>query len=337
MEQIAFIVGETFLYWEPIVLTLAAITTIFLFLAFYLWDGGKGLGACLAVPLGVLLSMVLGRMIHWYCRADSYINFYHALTDYSVGGYALLGVFAGCFLTGCILRGLGAVRNLPQFFDSVGMAGAAGIAVGRLGCLYTGADRGEILQAVTQMPLAYPVFNTVTGQTEYRLATFLLQAMAAGGIFLLLLGFRLVCRHRRRPGDICFMFLLLYGSSQIVLDSTRYDSLFLRSNGFISIVQIAGAAAVVLAVVVFSIRLVRRARWRWWYCLLWTAILGLLGGVGYMEYYVQRHGDRALFAYTVMSICLLLVIVLVSTIYILSARTELDSPTRLGADTECLN
>ena len=36
----------------------------------------------------------------------------------------------------------------------------------------------------------------------------------------------------------------------------------------------------------------------------------LLGGAGYMEYYVQRHGDQAQFAYTVMSGCLLAVVVL---------------------------
>ena len=39
-----------------------------------------------------------------------------------------------------------------------------------------------------------------------------------------------------------------------------------------------------------------------------------------MEYYVQRHGDEALFAYTVMSICLILVLVLLVVIRQLGKR-----------------
>ena len=36
MDRIAFIFGETFIYWSSIVLTLAAVTAICFFLAFYL-------------------------------------------------------------------------------------------------------------------------------------------------------------------------------------------------------------------------------------------------------------------------------------------------------------
>ena len=34
----------------------------------------------------------------------------------------------------------------------------------------------------------------------------------------------------------------------------------------------------------------------------------MLGLAGYMEYHVQRHGDQALFAYTVMSACILVAV-----------------------------
>jgi len=38
--------------------------------------------------------------------------------------------------------------------------------------------------------------------------------------------------------------------------------------------------------------------------------LGLLGLAGYMEYFVQRNGHRALLAYSVMGACLLGVVIL---------------------------
>ena len=40
-------------------------------------------------------------------------------------------------------------------------------------------------------------------------------------------------------------------------------------------------------------------------------MLGGLGCAGFMEYYVQRHGDQAAFAYSVMSAALLAVVLLV--------------------------
>ena len=107
-----------------------------------------------------------------------------------------------------------------------------------------------------------------------------------------------------------------------MLDSTRYDSLFFRSNGFISIVQVLAALAIALAAIVFSVRMVKANGWNKWYLLLWVVLAALVGGVGYMEYYVQRHGDQAVFAYSVMSACLVGFVVLTGVIWFLAAKAE---------------
>lgn len=326
MDRIAFIWGQTFIYWRPVILALAVLAAALVFIGLYLGRSGNWLGAFCAVPLAIVLASVLGRLVHWYCRADSYPDLLTALTDYATGDYALAGVFAGCFLAAAALRITQATKDLPQMLDCMCLAGAMGIGLGRMACLYGSADRGDILQGFTRLPLAYPVVNSVTGQTEYRLATFMLQAMVVGAIFIALLVFWFAGRKRSRSGDTCLLFLLLYGATQAVLDSTRYDSLFLRSNGFVSIVQILSAAAVVLASVIFAVRLVRARGWRWWYLALWVPTLGLLGCAGYMEYYVQRHGDQALFAYTVMSGCMLGVIALGVAAYTLSRRKKAATP-----------
>lgn len=322
MDRIAFIIGESFIFWSPIILALAALTAACLFIGFYLSRSCNGIGTFMAVPLAFVFSMALSRLIHWYCRTDSYPSFEAAMTDYTSGGYALLGVVIGCILAACVLRLIRVVKNLPQMLDCMALAGAAGICIGRCGSFFNSSDRGDILEGITTLPMVYPVTNSVTGSLEYRFATFVMQSAVTGGIFVILLLFWLLMKRKGKSGDTCLMFALMYGASQAMFDSTRYDSLYLRSNGFVSLVQIAGAVGVAIAVVVFSVRMCKSRRWHWWYLAFWLPILGLLGGAGYMEYYVQRHGDQAQFAYTVMSGCLIGVILLGVAIYILAVTGE---------------
>ena len=313
MDKVAFIIGETFLYWNSIILILAVLTAVFTFLAFYVSRGRNGIGAALMVPLAMILSLVLSRLIHWYCRADAYESMETALTVFTGGGYALMGVFAGCALAACLLRIVRAVPNLPHAFDCLALAGGAGICVGRLACFFTSSDRGMLMENLRSLPLVYSVSNAVTGAVEWRLATFMIQSIASGVIFLALAVFYILGQRKSRrvkDGDTAMLFLSCYSATQIVLDSTRYDSLFLRSNGFISVVQILCAVALVLVMVVFAVRMVKAARFKWWYVPLWILFAALMGGAGFMEYWVQRHGHQALFSYSVMSVCLIGMIVL---------------------------
>ena len=141
-------------------------------------------------------------------------------------------------------------------------------------------------------------------------------------IFICLSIFYLKGKNRVKNGDTTLLFLLTYGASQVILDSTRYDSLYFRSNGFVSIVQVFSALGLGLAIVLFSIRLVKARGFKWWNIPLWILVAGCIGGAGFMEYYVQRHGDQALFAYAVMAACLLGIIVLTVLIRNLAVKRE---------------
>ena len=88
MEKIAFISGETIYYWSSIVLTLATLTAICFFWSLYLGKGGNGIAAFSVVPLAIALSLLLGRLVHWYCRTSSYDSFEAAMKPFSPGGYA---------------------------------------------------------------------------------------------------------------------------------------------------------------------------------------------------------------------------------------------------------
>ena len=324
MGKIAFYSGSLPIYWNSVILTLAAATAVCFFLAFYLGKSGNGAAGFAVVPLGIVLSLVCARFFHWYCQSDSYTGFTAAMTNFSEGGFALMGVFLGCVLAAGLTRILCLHRNLPEMLDAMSLAACAGMTVGRLSALFNASDRGQVLVSFRSLPIASPINNAVSGAVEYRLATFALQSIVA---LVLLIGLSVFYLRgqkggKLRDGDTCLVFLLLYGASQVVLDSTRYDSLFFRSNGFVSVVQVLGAVALVLAIILFSRRMVKARGFRAWQIFLWLLIGIAIAGAGYMEYYVQRWGSKALFAYSVMSGCLLLVILLTLLIRGLAVRVE---------------
>lgn len=324
MDKLAYINGESLIYWNSIAYTLAAVTAICFFLAFYLAKNGNVVAGFAAVPLSMVMGLVAARFFHWYCRADSYESFASSMTDYSSGGYALMGIFLGCFLAAVILRILFLHTNLPKMLDCMSVAGCAGIAVGRLASLFNSSDRGQVVENFKSLPFVYPVTNAVSGAVEYRLATFMLQSMVALALFggLALFYLRKDPAGRRKDGDVALIFLLIYGASQVVLDSTRYDSLFFRSNGFVSVVQVLGALGLALAIIAFSRRMVKVRGFEWWQILLWVFIAAGIGCGGFMEYYVQRRGNEAVFAYSVMSGCLIGVVFLTLLIRYLAIKKE---------------
>ena len=81
----------------------------------------------------------------------------------------------------------------------------------------------------------------------------------------------------------------------------RYDSCYLRSNGFVSLVQIIGALSCLAALIVFSLRSIRRDGMRAGLIVCWALWLLSLGLAGFMEYYVQRHADKFLLCYALMA------------------------------------
>lgn len=316
MEQIALIAGEYVIYWKNLMLAAAAVCAVVCFMAFYVRDRQTLMSALIGVPLTLVLSLYSARAIHWYCHPSNYPGLGAALLDLSAGDFALIGVFFGAVVAVCLLKLFRLAPDAGTLLESMSMAGACGIGIGRLASLFDTSCRGLILKDGSLYPLSFPMVDRVSGETEYRLATFLLQS----GVAWLLLGLMLVMRARDKQSrhDRWLIFMLLYGAAQAVLDSTRYDPLSFRSNGFVSIVQAMSAAAVVFVGVVFSVRMVRERGLRPWAFGLWLGILGALGGAGYMEYYVQRHGYKALFSYTCMTLFLLLAVSLILTVRKLS-------------------
>lgn len=303
MGQVAAILDSVILYRYSLVLALAAAAGVCFFLACCSHERISGSRAAGAALTAVVLSLPLARLVYWYGRPDRFDSLSEALTSLSTADFALAGVFAGCALTALLLGGQGGRRKM---LDCMSVAGCGAISLGRLGCFFTAADRGMVMARLTGLPFAYPVANA-SGQLEYRFATFLFQAVTAAALAVFL---TVVFCKKKRPGDVTLLFLLIYSASQVILDSTRYDSLYLQSNGFVSLVQILSAVALVLVLVLLSVRAVRLRGWKGWMIPTWIALAALLGGTGYMEYYVQRHGREAAFSYSIMGSCLGCIVIL---------------------------
>ena len=317
MDKVMMIYGGEYYYWKPVILAIAAAAAALLAIGVRLWRGERVLPLAFALPIGTVLSVVCARLIHWYCRFESYESLRAALTELHGGGYSLIGVFIGMFLAFALARLLHLTRDLPSLLDCAAPAAALGIALGRLGDLFTAADRGKMLfsdPALQRLPFATAVVNSTSGAVEWRFATFAFQSMWCALLCVVFMIAALLPRRGRVPlrreswrrGNLFLLFMLLYCCGQIVTDSTRYDALFLRSNGFVSLEQIICGVVIFAVLVLYSVRSILARGFRFWHPILWLAALGCLGAAGYMEYYVQRHGNEYCFAYAVMCAGLLL-------------------------------
>lgn len=306
MSRIAFIFGNTVIYWNSMVMALSIMIGILLFLGTYAAGQCRIKTALTVCPIAIFLSLFLGRAIHWYFCADSYDGMLDAFCSLS-GSYALMGAFIGCALAAGAFSALGVEKDLLHLLDSMCIGGSVAIAVGRLACVFTAEDRGMILERFHSLPLVSATRNVATGAVEFRFATFLFQFASAILIFVFLLVSRNQALKNKscRSGTITVRFLLLYCASQIVLDSTRYDGMHLRSNGFISAVQVVCALAMLAVLSILFLERSKQTGWKMRYTCLWSGIVLLFGGAGFMEYYVQRHGNLALQCYLIMSICVL--------------------------------
>ena len=190
------------------------------------------------------------------------------------------------------------------------MRAALGIGIGRFNCLFHSHNRGKVVferEALHGLPWS-TALTDAAGRTEWRAAVFCWQGIAALALFavLLVLFFRRKRRDFREAawedGTVFRFFLLLYGASEILLDSMRYDSGFLRSNGFVSLAQIFGGVSMLLVLILCSRRSVRALKLRPLHFAGWLLWLCGLGLAGYAEYYVQRHGNLYVFCYALMAL-----------------------------------
>lgn len=249
----------------------------------------------ICAALSCLFGVVGSRLMYWYCNTEAYSRFLEVFTasdaGQSVGGM-MLGVVAAVCLTGLVIG----KDEILRLFDCICTAGALGLFVGRLAGFTNTGDRGRMIfesAFLQRLPFASPVAVEGSSDTEWRFATFLFESAAGLFIFIVCVSFFVRAYEKGKEsnceGLTALLFCALFGSTQAILESTRYDSLFFRFNGFVSIVQIIAAVLLVGSLVVGFVvcgKLFGKTNKS---IILLVGGIALVGCAGAFEYFVQRY------------------------------------------------
>lgn len=315
MRSAAFVFGRTILYWDTILLVLAALVCVLALWSLYRANGGRSPAFLALVPLGAALGFVLARGLYYVCHAEQFGSFAAALKDSSASSLCIFGAVLGFTLAALLLRALRLVPDAALLLDCAAPALALGLALGRLSALFNGSCLGKVIlrdARFFRLPFAVPA-AAADGGTEYRFAAFF-----AGALFLFLAFLLLLARYGRlhpskgepkgRRGDVFLSFLLLFGAEELIVDSVRNDASFLPFNAFISLAQLLAAFALLVVLLTYSRRAIRARGLRFGVVLAWIGWALGLALVGVSEYLVQRHGDWYLSCYTLMSAAIALML-----------------------------
>ena len=314
MNTILYSSGTLSLSYSSVILAFAAAACFCMTWSLFRARGGRGVTLCLFLPLSVVFSVFLSRILHWYCHTEQYSSFFSALTDFRTGGFVLTGVLFSILLSALFLSLFPFHSEIPVLLDCLSPGTVILFIFIRLSALFNSSCRSKIAvtaPSLQRLPFAAEILDAA-GNTEYRFATFFAEAVILGILLIALLIF--YARHasiaentsRRTSGDVWLMFLNWYSAIEVLSDSTRYDSSFTRLNGFVSVVQTTCGVFMLSVLVIASIRAIRAEGLRPRHILVWFLWLLSLGGAGISEYLVQRHGDWYLSCYAFMAFWLIL-------------------------------
>ncbi len=317
MEPISIIIGATEIPWKSIVLVLSVLAAFFLSYSLYAAQKGGRIGMWICAPLATFFSLVFCRALYWYCNKEQYNDFTVAMRDLTPDGFIMLGILPGVVLASALIRLIRLNKSLPAMLDAWAPGVALGMGLAELMCLFDIRCRGKVVVSspvFCHLPFAAPMAMP-QGGVEYRFATFFVSFLVMLGIMKLCIEF--YTARREEKGCTAALFLLLYSASGFILDSTRYDAGYFPFNGFVSVLQIFAGLSILALAIAFCVRMLKKRGFVWYVIPWWVAMLVAMGATGYLEYLVQRYGDRYLLWYSLMSVSSLAMVLLVYAMYAL--------------------
>ena len=204
----------------------------------------KRSAAPLAGGMSLLLGFVFARFVFWICNASFYLGLYSdPLSVFKVrdGGLCMTGALLGAGL-GCYIASR-AFRNPELSFSALADAMAPGAA------LFIACERCHEWVLLNQnygLSAAGEGIFTARGDYGPVLNTARISSLAA----LIILAAVMILRYRK-TGSRGILFLLLYGTIQVLLESLRQDLHMLW--GFVHIQQLTAFLAVFAVMIAISI------------------------------------------------------------------------------------
>ncbi len=252
--------------------------------------------ALLALPLGLIGA----RLFYCLARLDVYLEMgAGSILRLWEGGYALWGAVGGAVLAALLTAKM--TRQSPvKLLDALAAPAALTIALSRFAEGFNGEGIGLEVYETAFQRFPFAVFNA--DWEIWNWAIFMLEGAAA----LAILALMLVKRLHRHPGDRAKLFVILYCSSQILLESLRRDQflrwLFVRVSQLTAALVLSGLMFCALARWVKAPQEARMAKkhliWNW------VAFLACVGICIGMEFAVDKSAAMPVWlCYSVMALC----------------------------------
>ena len=247
------------------------------------------------LPFCAIWGGAFGRLVHWYSHFETYSGIGNAFRSF-VGSYHEAGIIFGFVLAAFFSSLVCSHEDRRRFMRATAAGQMIFMSLISLVSLFNSADRGKAVitdPSFQRLPISV-LTSTTSGEGEYRTAVFFWKFM----VLLFIAFLSLVFYFTKKSAVYTYV---CYFSAMALLDSARYDASFLRSNGFVSLMQVVAGVFLIVVMIVSLVLSIRKNRFKIWHLLSLVVFLAGLGLTIYMEYYVQRHGNLYVFCYLIMA------------------------------------
>lgn len=202
------------------------------------------------IPLTFLLSGICGLTVSRlsFCLLNQELGKMMPLYSWfqvSGGGWSMFGLIGGVFLGGLISARI-TKEKTGKVMDVLSLSVLPLIVAERIG-----ENRIEDfdISRVLQNEVIAKSFLATGDEYTRALMTYYVAAAVCAILFAVLL---ITSVRRKEDGNITIMFLLLFGSASIILESLRYD--FFLSISFVGLQQVAAALMLALGIILAARR-----------------------------------------------------------------------------------
>ena len=249
---------------------------------------------CLLSPI---LGLFFARLVYVVAEVNfaPFLNLQNAV-NLRLGGLSMYGALFGAVMGAFISARLGGLKK-AEWLDMITPSLFLFIAVARLGEQYT--TLGISRPLVTGV-LDY-TFLAVRDDFDAYLRTFLLESMAA---IILCVACVIYNKNKRRAGDVFLFGALLFGASQTMFESLRFDA-HIRFS-FIGLHQVLSAALFSGVMIFLAIRLIKQRTHQRLAVISLSLILPVLGAIIGIEFMIDRSQVNKWLSYAIYAAVLLI-------------------------------
>ena len=253
--------------------------------------------AALTCLLSPMLGLFFARLVYVAAEVNfaPFLSFQNAV-NLRLGGLSMYGALIGAVLGALISARLGGLKK-AEWLDMITPSLFLFIAVARLGEQYTtlGISRPLVTGVLDH------TFLAVRDEFDAYLRTYLLENAAA---IILCAACFVYNKKQRRAGDVFLFGALLFGASQTLFESLRFDA-HIRFS-FIGLHQVLSAALFSGVLIFLAIRLIKQKTHQRLAIISLSLILPVLGAIIGIEFMIDRSQVNKWLSYAIYAAVLLI-------------------------------